>query len=82
MTHTTGISPATGGFRYDEATKEQFLKEFFEAKLQSPPGTKHQYANANYIMLSAIIEFVSGQDYTAFLQENFWTASKDESYRL
>jgi len=76
LTHTTGVSPATGGFRYDEATKEQLLKEFFEAKLQSVPGTKHQYANANYIMLSAIIEFVSGQDYTAFLQENFWTPLK------
>ena len=76
LTHTTGISPATGGFRYDEATKVQFFKEFFEAKLQSVPGTKHQYANANYIMLSAIIEFVSGQDYSAFLQENFWTPLK------
>ena len=72
LTHTTGISPATGGFRYDEATKEQFLKEFFEAKLQSAPGTKHQYANANYILLAAIIEAVSGQSYSTFLRDNFW----------
>jgi len=72
LTHTTGISPRTGGFRYDEASKEQFLKEFFEAELQSTPGTNHQYANANYIMLAAIIELVSKQDYTAFLKENFW----------
>tara|TARA_R110002051_G_scaffold92242_5_gene161966 strand:+ start:12729 stop:14255 length:1527 start_codon:yes stop_codon:yes gene_type:complete len=72
LTHTTGISPATGGFRYDEATKKQFLEEFFEAELQSVPGTKHQYANANYILLADIIEAVSGQSYSTFLRDNFW----------
>jgi len=72
LTHTTGISPATGGFRYDEANKEQFLEEFFNATLQSVPGTKHQYANANYILLAAIIESVSGQSYSTFLRDNFW----------
>ena len=76
LTHTSGVSPRTGGFRYDEASKEQFLKEFFEAELQSKPGTKHQYANTNYIMLSAIIEQVSEQGFTTFLQENFWKPLK------
>ena len=72
LTHTSGISPRTGGFRYDEANKEDFLKEFFEAELLSKPGTTHRYANANYIMLAAIIEAVSGKEYATFLQENFW----------
>ncbi|WP_347923956.1 serine hydrolase domain-containing protein [Pontimicrobium sp. SW4] len=76
LTHTSGVSPRTGGFRYDEASKEQFLKEFFEAELQSKPGTNHRYANANYIMLTAIIELISNQDYTSFLQENFWKPLK------
>ena len=76
LTHTSGISPRTGGFRYDEATKEQFLNEFFTSMLDSEPGTKHQYANANYIMLAAIIESVSKQYYTAFLYENFWKPLK------
>ncbi|MBL7473280.1 serine hydrolase domain-containing protein [Robertkochia sediminum] len=67
LTHTSGISNRTGGFRYDEASKQQFLKEFFESELQSKPGTKYQYANANYIMLAVIIELVSEQTYSAFL---------------
>lgn len=72
LTHTSGVSPRTGGFRYDMASKETFLKEFFQAELLYAPGTKHTYANANYIMLAAIIEKVSSQDYESYLRENFW----------
>ena len=72
LTHSSGISPRTGGFRYDEADKEQFLIDFFGSALQSEPGTKHEYANANYIMLAAILESVSKQNYAAFLDENLF----------
>lgn len=72
LTHTSGISPRTGGYRYDEASKERFLKDFFESELESKPGTEHQYANANYIILAALIEAVSNQNYTDFLREFFW----------
>jgi CubicO group peptidase (beta-lactamase class C family) len=75
LTHTSGISNRTGGFRYDEASKEQFLADFFDSELRSAPGTKHQYANANYIMLAAILELVSKQDYGVFLHENLWMPS-------
>jgi len=72
LTHTTGISPQTGGFRYTPASKEQFLNEFFQSELMYPPGSKHSYANANYIVLAAIIEIVSNQEYETFLREQFW----------
>lgn len=72
LTHTSGISPRTGGFRYNEADKKQFLKDFFESELQSEPGTKHQYANANYILLAAILESISKQSYGSFLKENLF----------
>lgn len=79
LTHTSGISSRAGGFRYDEATKGQFLTDFFESELQSIPGTKHQYANANYIMLSVILEAVSKQSYVTFLNENLWYPSQMNS---
>ncbi len=66
LTHTSGISNRTGGFRYDEASKEQFLKEFFESTLQSKPGTTYQYANANYIMLTIILESVQDKPIILF----------------
>lgn len=76
LTHTSGISPRTGGYRYDEASKEQFLEEFFQSELMYLPGAKHTYANANYILLAAIIEEISQQDYESFLRENFWNPLK------
>jgi CubicO group peptidase (beta-lactamase class C family) len=83
LTHTSGISPRTGGFRYDEATKAKFLNEFFKSKLIHEPGTKHRYANANYIVLAAIIEDVSQQDYETYLRENLWNQAglKHTSYK-
>ncbi|MEQ9221058.1 MAG: serine hydrolase domain-containing protein [Cyclobacteriaceae bacterium] len=79
LTHTSGISNRTGGFRYDEASKEQFLIEFFESALQSEPGTKYQYANANYILLTAILESVSNQTYGSFLQDYLFEPSQMKS---
>ena len=72
LTHTSGVSPATGGFRYDGASKSEFLEVFFNASLFAEPGTVHRYANANYIVLAAIIEQVSGQSYESYLAEQFW----------
>lgn len=72
LTHSSGISVRIGGFRYKEATKTQFLKDFYESKLHALPGSTYQYANANYIMLALLIEVVSKQDYTTFLKTNFW----------
>ncbi|MEY8849234.1 serine hydrolase [Psychroserpens sp. XS_ASV72] len=72
LTHTSGISPRAGGFRYDEASKEQFLNDFYRSDLLYKPGTKHNYANANYILLAAIVEIVSQQEYESFLRDYFW----------
>lgn len=72
LTHASGIPPQTGGFRYDEASKQKFIEDFSHAELMYPPGTKYTYANANYILLAAIIEEVSKQDYESFLREKFW----------
>ena len=79
LTHTSGVSNRTGGFRYDEASKEQFLKEFFESELHSKPGKKYQYANANYIMLTVILELVSGQTYCSFLKEHLFEPAQMKS---
>ena len=72
LTHTAGISPYTGGFRYDYASRERFLTEFFEAELTEKPGTVHIYANVGYIVLAALIETISKQSYEEFLREQIF----------
>jgi CubicO group peptidase (beta-lactamase class C family) len=72
LTHTAGISPRTGGPRYDQASRETFLSEFFDAPLDSAPGTRHEYANAGYILLAAIVERASGQGFEEFMRQKLF----------
>ena len=69
LTHTAGISPQTGGPRYEQASRERFLREFFETELDTKPGSRFEYANAGYILLAAIVEYVSGQAFEQFLSQ-------------
>jgi CubicO group peptidase (beta-lactamase class C family) len=41
-------------------------------RIQHKPGTHFQYCNTNYMLLGAIIEKVSGQKYTDFMQQTFF----------
>ncbi|WP_078393983.1 serine hydrolase domain-containing protein [Shouchella patagoniensis] len=42
-------------------------------KLTVAPGEIHQYSNANYILLGALIEEIAGQPYSNFMQERIFT---------
>jgi CubicO group peptidase (beta-lactamase class C family) len=45
---------------------------FGELTSDAKPGKKFDYSNMNYILLAAIIEQVSGQNYGTHLKETFW----------
>jgi CubicO group peptidase (beta-lactamase class C family) len=45
---------------------------FVADPLAFPPGEKFQYSNAGYMVLGAIIEKVSGQDYYSYVQEHVY----------
>lgn len=70
LTHTGGISRQDLGFRYDEASKEDFLTAFFASTLATEPGTRHEYANTGYTLLAAIVEQTSGQPFEDYLQQH------------
>lgn len=72
LTHSSGISPQTGGYRYDPAPADRLLDDFRKTPLQQAPGEKHHYANANYILLALIIEMQSKSSYEDFLRLHFW----------
>jgi CubicO group peptidase (beta-lactamase class C family) len=71
LTHTSGI-PDVGDLGIDRPglTNDDVLRTL--AKQDSPPfkpATKYRYSNAGYVLLSMIVEKVSGQTFSAFLTE-------------
>jgi D-alanyl-D-alanine carboxypeptidase len=76
LTHTSGM-----GMYWGEKFKEQreklltvaaHLPLFAADPLAFAPGEKFQYSNAGYMLLGAIIEKVSGQDYHSYVREHIY----------
>jgi CubicO group peptidase (beta-lactamase class C family) len=69
--HTSGLSDS--GFSVilpPETTPEQAVRSLAQAQLTAPVGSKHQYFNLGYSVLSYIIEIVSGQSYAETIARN------------
>ncbi|WP_158211880.1 serine hydrolase [Robiginitalea sediminis] len=79
----SGISPATGGFRYDAASLEDFIGVVAASELLYAPGTRHTYANANYILLAAAVEAAAEMAYETYLRQTFFEplGMADTGYR-
>src|SRR2546423_1451493 len=77
LTHTSGL----GMYWHDKfrAQREKLLTVaahlplFAADPLAFAPGEKFQYSNAGYMLLGAIIEKVSGQDYYSYVQEHIYS---------
>jgi D-alanyl-D-alanine carboxypeptidase len=76
LTHTSGM-----GMYWNEKFMSQreklltvaaHLPLFTSDPLLFSPGEKFQYSNAGYMVLGAIIEKVSGQDYYSYVQEHIY----------
>ncbi|HWP52800.1 MAG TPA: serine hydrolase [Pyrinomonadaceae bacterium] len=78
LTHTSGIKDFMNKVwpeRMSENLRPQQLIDLFKNdSLEFVPGAKEEYANANYILLGAIIEKLSGQDYAQFIEHQIFKA--------
>jgi len=54
---------------FEEMDREQALKTILNQKLRFEPGDREAYSNSGYGLLAVIIELVSEQSYTSFLNE-------------
>jgi CubicO group peptidase (beta-lactamase class C family) len=77
LTHTSGM-----GMYWNEKFMAQrdklltvaaHLPLFATDPLLFPPGEKFQYSNAGYMLLGAIIEKVSGQDYYSYVHDHIFS---------
>lgn len=76
LTHTSGMGMYFGekfkAQREKLVTVAAHLPLFASDPLAFPPGEKFQYSNAGYMLLGAIIEKVSGQDYYSYVEEHIY----------
>jgi CubicO group peptidase (beta-lactamase class C family) len=77
LTHTSGL----GNFfndKFEASSRLRFraIRDFFalfvDDQLQFEPGAKFAYSNAGFIVLGAIIERVSGEDYFDYVREHIY----------
>lgn len=77
LTHSAGIPNFTNFPDYATtktlpATHASLIARFRDKPLEFAPGEKFAYSNSGYVLLSAIIERLSGQSYAAFVAENLF----------
>lgn len=78
LTHTSGIPSFTSLPDYWATTMrlpttlQQIVRSIARLPLDYAPGTRYEYSNSGYILLTAIIEKVSSTSYASFLREHIW----------
>lgn len=78
LTHTSGIRDYENILTEKKGLKNQDVIHWLQEQktLQFPSGTQFEYSNSGYIILSLVIEKVSGQRYSQFLNENIFVPLK------
>jgi|GEM_PF-1191247 len=68
MSHTSG-QPAEGTIQpLAFPDRDEALRRFFQAKPFAQPGEEFQYCNAGYVVLAAIVERASGQEFAEYVR--------------
>lgn len=72
LTHTAGFdrywNDAYRAARSELRAIHGYMKLFADTPLLFPPGTRHHYGNAGYVVLGALIEQVSGLSYYEYMK--------------
>lgn len=74
LTQTSGISTYSGLSISDRESKDfgaikKNVERLSNDKLTALPGEKHQYSNANFLILGALIEEVTNQTYSEYMEK-------------
>ena len=87
LTHTSGIPNFTSfpDYKASEATPttpEQLVARLRDKPLEFEPGSSFNYSNSGYVLLGYLIEKISGEAYSKFLQDNIFSplAMRDSGY--
>ncbi len=73
LNHTSGIATNAPQAASADASLQDHVRALATINLKHAPGTLHEYASPNYLVLGAIIEQVSGQSFADYLQAHIFT---------
>ena len=94
LRHKGGFTQRAGDPRFSTRTimmqnhlqkapdNKQLLKILLRRKLGFMPGTSQSYSNVGYMILSLIIEEISGQPYQEFIQQNIFDKAGCKGFRI
>jgi CubicO group peptidase (beta-lactamase class C family) len=72
LTHTGGVAPDVRRENVDEFPPDEFRRRLAERPESFAPGTRWQYANAGYTLLSQVVEAASGEEFGAYLRRHIF----------
>jgi CubicO group peptidase (beta-lactamase class C family) len=76
LLHQTSGLPTTAGAEAmagtGQASLEQRVRELRSVVLTAPVGSSFHYSNANYLVLGLLVQVVSGQSYSAYIQQHIF----------
>lgn len=84
LTHTAGLPnltsfPDFAKWMDQPTTLDALIARFQDLPLEFEPGTQYRYSNSGYVLLTQVIETVSGQSYADYMAENLLTPLGMES---
>ncbi len=76
LTHTSGI-PDVEDYNwkspeYDDLAALRYVKTFQDQKLEFIPGKEHEYSNAAYNLLAAVVQNVTKKTFEDYMQQTFF----------
>ena len=72
LTHSSGIVDLEGADDWDPIGREEFVRRALAQPLSFPPGSGYEYSNANYSLLGAIVEQITGGSWEQFARSRLW----------
>jgi len=72
LTHSSGLGDPEGIDDYDPVPLAEYVRQVLAQPLLFAPGAGYTYSNANFSLLGAIIEKLSGLSYEAFVRERLF----------
>jgi CubicO group peptidase (beta-lactamase class C family) len=75
LLHTSGLSPVSGQAYHDSDDQdagalERVNRALAGSELVSVPGAEHHYSNTNYDILGLIVQSVSGEPFSQYVEEH------------